>query len=172
MEKRGCPGGGHTVFALWDTLYFDSKSGSYVFISPIPLTLQSRMPRIPTAASLPGSCGWRGSFWMTYVLAQVSPGVLGWGWGCAEDRARRLQEGLGSRPWPGVGGLERPLQSQASNRAAPPDQPHPLPAHAAPWSLCCPHGPCSSPTAQQAEAKVLFLLQELGNRAGQRPLRP
>lgn len=27
-----------------------------------------------------------------------------------------------------------------------------------PRSLFCPHSPCSSPTAQQAEAKVLFLL--------------
>lgn len=66
-EKRGCPGGGRTVSALWDTLYLYSKSGSCVFISPIPLTPQSRMPRIPMAASPPGSCGWRGSSWMTYV---------------------------------------------------------------------------------------------------------
>lgn len=38
---------------------------------------------------------------MTYVPAQVSPGVLGWVWGWAEDGTRRLQQGLGSQPWPG-----------------------------------------------------------------------
>lgn len=67
--------------ALYDTLYFYSKSGSCVSISPIRLTLRSPTLKTPMAALPPGSCGWRGSSWMTYVLAQVSPGVLGWVWG-------------------------------------------------------------------------------------------
>lgn len=62
------------------TLYFYSKSESCAFISPILLTPRSPMPKILMAALPPGSCGWRGSSWMMYVLAQVSPGVLGWVW--------------------------------------------------------------------------------------------
>lgn len=89
-DKRGGPGCGHPRFTLGDTLHFLSKSGSCVFISPILLTLRSPMLRILMAASPPGSCGWKGSSWMTYVPAQVSPGVLGWAWGWAEGRARCL----------------------------------------------------------------------------------
>lgn len=65
----------------------------------------------------------------------------------------------------GVGGLERHLGCRGLLLTMLPYPTSPTPSQLIlpPWSLFCPHGPCSSPTAQQAEAKVLFLLQEFGH---------
>lgn len=102
---------------------------------------------------------------MTYVLAQVSPGVLGWVWGRAEDRTSCGHYGLGSQPWPGVGGLKSHSEGRGLLLTRPPYPTSPTRSQRIlpPQSLSCPHGPCSSPTAQQAEAEVLFLLQEFGH---------
>lgn len=66
---------------------------------------------------------------------------------------------------PGVGGLKRQYGCRGLLLIM---LPYPTsPTHSRlilpPRSLSCPHGPCPSPTAQQAEAEVLFLLQEFGH---------
>lgn len=44
---------------------------------------------------------------MTYVLAQVSPGVLGWVWAELRPVLDVYTEGWGSRPWLREGGQRR-----------------------------------------------------------------
>lgn len=138
------PGGGSRVplgrgTQPWScaTLYLYSKSESCAFISPILLTLRSPTLKTLTAALPPGSCGWRGSSWMMYVLAQVSPGVLGWVW--AESRT---EPNVCTGSWvvnPGRGGW---AWEQSGYRGLPLS----IPLACCQLGPFCVHGPCSAPT--------------------------
>lgn len=138
------PGGGSRVplgrgTQPWScaTLYLYSKSESCAFISPILLTLRSPTLKTLTAALPPGSCGWRGSSWMMYVLAQVSPGVLGWVW--AESRT---EPNVCTGSWvvnPGRGGW---AWEQSGYRGLPLS----IPLACCQLGPFCVRGPCSAPT--------------------------